>query len=635
MDPISYVAKYSPIGDIIVIATCLVFAVLLRISYVKRTYNYTILNGILFLVTLAGSANVVYYLLMTHYTPGVSDWAIYLCRAINHIALGGNLYLYLMYLREPMRLDEDMEKVYLRLAMAVMVLLILFEVVSAPLHIGFYIDEKGIVHPGIYGFMITYVVLMVILLIQLIRFRKRVYKQVMVGITGCIAVSVGVMLVQVFSGQSSYTVSTFVFPLIAIIYMAHSNPYDIELGAVGLSAFIDHVGYVHSRGKPIFVMELILPDFERPDGIYPEEVRERIKRFSALFQNNTLFEIARGRFILTADLESNPDYLERATGVQDLIKRTYPVHKYDYKIIYGVTVEDLEGYESYLGLLKYVEDRMGINQVKGFSSDDIKAFREHRYIIRELQDIKTHMDLMDERVEVFCQPVKNTFTDQYDTAEALMRLRLPELGMVFPDRFIPIAEKYGFITSLGYIILSKTCAQVKAFIDEGYHVERMSVNFSMIDIRDDAFCDNVKNIISKSGVPFGKIAIELTESQNEKDFMLVKEKVNELKEVGIKFYLDDFGTGYSNFERIMQLPIDIIKFDRSLVIASARSVRSETMVSYLAHMFSDMNYAVLYEGIEDDSDESRCLNMCARYLQGYKYSKPIPIIQLCEFFAKA
>ena len=153
-------------------------------------------------------------------------------------------------------------------------------------------------------------------------------------------------------------------------------------------------------------------------------------------------------------------------------------------------------------------------------------------------------------------------------------------------------------------------------------------------IREKEFSDNVKKILAMSGIPFEKIAIEITESQNERDFSIVEEKIKELKKSGITFYLDDFGTGYSNFERIMELPFDIIKFDKSMVVAARGDAKSETMVSYLAHMFTDMNYAVLYEGIEDDVDEDLASRMYARYLQGYKYSKPIPIEDLTNFFVK-
>ena len=107
-----------------------------------------------------------------------------------------------------------------------------------------------------------------------------------------------------------------------------------------------------------------------------------------------------------------------------------------------------------------------------------------------------------------------------------------------------------------------------------------------------------------------------------------------LKKDGIKIYLDDFGTGYSNMERIMNLPFDIIKFDRSLVIASQSDERSEEIVGKLAGMFAELHYAVLYEGVEDKDDEKRCINMHASYLQGYKYSRPIPITELKNFFSQ-
>ena len=139
------------------------------------------------------------------------------------------------------------------------------------------------------------------------------------------------------------------------------------------------------------------------------------------------------------------------------------------------------------------------------------------------------------------------------------------------------------------------------------------------------------DVISRHDIPYEKIAIEITESRNERDFDMVKDKIEELKTYGIKFYLDDFGTGYSNFERIMELPFDIIKFDRSMVIESGKNKASEYMVDTFASMFRKLQYKVLYEGIEDDNDEKRCISMSAQYLQGFKYSKPIEIENLRGF----
>ena len=142
------------------------------------------------------------------------------------------------------------------------------------------------------------------------------------------------------------------------------------------------------------------------------------------------------------------------------------------------------------------------------------------------------------------------------------------------------------------------------------------------------------HIIGDNMIPGEKVAIELTESGSEADFMIMKEKIEELRGQGIQFYLDDFGTGYSNMERIMELPFDIIKFDRTMVLASGEDKRSEKIVESLAHMFTDMDYKVLYEGIEDDHDEQRCTQMGAAFLQGYKYSRPVPIEKLRDWLPK-
>ncbi len=383
-------------------------------------------------------------------------------------------------------------------------------------------------------------------------------------------------------------------------------------------------------------MSLFLHDFEASNVKFPKELQYIIRRYNHdFFKKALLFKISGGHIILVAETAKNPDHKERLQSMLDDFLKQHSRFHYDYKIIFTLSNDEISRQNDYIGLIHYLESRMESQGIVYVSEKELEEYRNHKYIISELEDIHAKKDMNDPRVEVFCQPVLDTGIGKYDTAEALMRLRLEKTGMVFPDQFIPIAEKNGYIQTLSLIIFSKTCAKIKELLDEGYNVKRISVNFSMLDVRESSFSLNVRRIVSESGIPFDKVAIELTESQSEKDFMIIKERINELKSSGIKFYLDDFGTGYSNFDRIIELPFDIIKFDRSLVIASVADVKSETMVSYLAHMFSDLRYSVLYEGIETAEDENKCISMCARYLQGYKYSKPIPISELTSYFEKA
>ena len=300
----------------------------------------------------------------------------------------------------------------------------------------------------------------------------------------------------------------------------------------------------------------------------------------------------------------------------------------------GKSIDEISRKNEYLSFIKDIYRNMELNSFRIVDEKDVMAFNRSEIILKELEDMFKKQDLNDERVIPYCQPVYNIKNRKYDTAEALMRLRLPELGMVFPDQFIPLAEEHGYIHILTKIILHKTCDNIKKLLDEGYEVKRISVNVSMPELRDEAFTKDIENIIRSSNIPSGKVAIEVTESQTDSDYLNVKGMIEKLKDTGIKFYLDDFGTGYSNMERIMKLPFDIIKFDRSLVLASQSDERSGEIVGRLAGMFADLHYAVLYEGIEDEDDENRCINMSASYLQGYKYSKPVPMDELRNFFSK-
>lgn len=217
--------------------------------------------------------------------------------------------------------------------------------------------------------------------------------------------------------------------------------------------------------------------------------------------------------------------------------------------------------------------------------------------------------------------------NRYTSAEALMRLKLDKIGLVYPDVFIPMAEEFKYIHKLSLIILNKVCA----YISENPKIERISVNFSIDELKDSKFCDDITSVISRYDIDYGKIAIEITESRTLDDFVIIKDRIIALKKLGFKFYLDDFGTGYSNFERIMGLPIDIIKFDRSLVIFAKGNNESKYMISNFADIFKRLGYDILFEGIEDETDEEMCRKMKADYLQGYKYSKPIPIEELNRF----
>ena len=422
----------------------------------------------------------------------------------------------------------------------------------------------------------------------------------------------------------------FTFPIIAALFLFHYNGYDMETGTLdgkSFGAYISELG-----NKPFQMISLRVQDMTE---VKRRELLEQIFELNEqVFHASCVFRMRSEKALIVFQTEKNKKIEQKMEQLLGSIEALYDRYRMEYKIVLMKSGQGLVTGNDYLSMAEFAEERMSANSVYRCEKQDVDAFSKASYILKELQDIHVKQDMSDARVLVYCQPVLNTKTNTFTSAEALMRLDLPECGLVFPDLFIPLAERHGYIHTLSKIILNKTCKQVKRLEEEGYQLERVSVNFSIIELKDKDFCEDITRIIRENDLPYGKIAIELTESRSEKDFENVKNVMQNLQGLGVKFYLDDFGTGYSNFERIIGLPIDIIKFDRSLTILAGKNAESRFLVGSFSDIFKKSNYQILFEGVENERDENQCKEMNALYLQGYKYSKPIPMEHLNEFLKK-
>ncbi|MBR6403514.1 MAG: EAL domain-containing protein [Eubacterium sp.] len=609
--------------------------ILIQTTYINRTRSFSIFFSMLCCLFVASVMDILYHVTLTIYGIHSSGYAlIYIARFVYHFLLYGILFLYVWYITEVQKLNWNQRMIVFSVAGIGLITILVYDMLGSLLGFGFRIDNNVQVE-GFNEFIFGYVYFVSIIVFLLIKYRNTIFRNVMIGFYGSAVVSFLILGIQVMYQQTSFTVSTFLLPIICMFYLLHSNPYDVESGAVSLSALEDLISYNYRRNREMIIISLYMKDFEGEGKHFPKELRTVIRRFAGeFFKGAVMFQVNSAHVILIADTYKNPDYENRVNRIINAFLAEYERFQYKYKLIIGKSIDEISRRNEYVGFIKDIMMRMEDNDVHFIEYSDVTVYNKHKYILDELGDIYRRRDMNDSRIEVYCQPVYNVKTKKYDTAEALMRLKLPEIGMVFPDQFIHLAEEYGYIHVLSLIILQKTCAQIRKLIVAGYEVKRISVNISVLEMRDENFCNDINAVIKSSGIPDDKIAIEVTESQNESDFIVMKAMINELKEHGIKFYLDDFGTGYSNFERIMELPFDIIKFDRSLVIASGEGEKSEKMVESLANMFANMNYSVLYEGVENELDEKMCIKMSASYLQGYKYSRPIPIERLTEFFDK-
>lgn len=630
----TYSTGYYPVADLTVISICFVMIVLILSSYIRKTRSFGVFLSLIGTVMLAAFSSVSFNMFAQSGLPKYFT-TIRVFRCIYHAALFTTFFLYALYICEVTQLSRRQRMPFVSLAAVVLVAVVVIDVIDTFSGNSVQFTDAGIVYKSRHVFFIGYLVYVALIVVMLAKVRKRLFKRVMMGFYGSMAISFIILLMQGLHGQSSFTVATFLYPVIAMFYLMHSTPYDARMGAIDARAMQDAVAFNRANKREFVFMSLYMHSFDEEGHQIPAEIQATMRRFvSDFFRQATMFQVARGHQILIFTKRANPDYEKRIHEILFEFREEYKRYQYDYKIVIGESIDEISEKNEYVSFIRSIHREMPENSVHRVEAGDVARFDLYERILSELDDIYNRRDLDDPRVLAYCQPVYNIQAERYDTAEALMRLQLKEIGLVRPDLFIPLAEEHGYIHVLTEIILNKTCRAIRALTEAGYVFTRISVNVSALELKDSRFCEDILRIIDDNGVKGDRIAIELTESNSDNDFLIAKDKINELREKGIKFYLDDFGTGYSNMERIMELPFDIIKFDRTMLQACGISERSHKIVLNLARMLDDLNYSVLYEGVEKDADEVLCLGMAASYLQGYKYSRPVPIEQLTEYFEK-
>lgn len=235
---------------------------------------------------------------------------------------------------------------------------------------------------------------------------------------------------------------------------------------------------------------------------------------------------------------------------------------------------------------------------------------------------------------LYCQPKADMRTGQLCGAEALVRWKHPELGMVPPDQFVPLAERTGLIQPLTRWVLNAALGQCYAWNEQGLNTP-LAVNFSMPNLRDPRLPRRIRGILDTWGAPPEWLNVEVTESCLMEDPRGTLEILKRLKEMGISLFIDDFGTGYSSLSYLQKLPIDAIKIDKSFVLKLIGDKDSQVIVRSTIDMAHDLNLKVVAEGVETQEIWDRLVALECDVAQGHFVSAPLPAEQFFEWQAQS
>ena len=222
------------------------------------------------------------------------------------------------------------------------------------------------------------------------------------------------------------------------------------------------------------------------------------------------------------------------------------------------------------------------------------------------------------------QPQIALGSDRLEGFEALVRWRHPTLGLIGPDRFIPLAEETRLIIPLGRWILRTACFQATRWHTREGSDLSVSVNISGWQLQDNGFVEFVKDVIATSGLRPDRLVVEITESMLLTNPTQSAQVLGDLKSVGIRVAIDDFGTGYSSLSHLRQLPVDIIKIDKSFIdpLVDPAS-EGGAIVATIVRLATDLNLSTTAEGIEHQSQRDALVELGCRSGQGFLMSAPL------------
>jgi len=225
--------------------------------------------------------------------------------------------------------------------------------------------------------------------------------------------------------------------------------------------------------------------------------------------------------------------------------------------------------------------------------------------------------------ELFYQPIVEIESGGIKGFEALIRWRHPDLGLVPPGDFIPIAEETGLILAVGKWVLFEACKQAAAWHALGMKID-MNVNLSGKQFSQPDLIDQVVEALRVTGLPAQHLILEITESVVMDNPESTVATLHRLKALGLKLNIDDFGTGYSSLAYLQRFPVDTMKIDRSFVSRVAEGVENSEIVRTIVHLAHSLNMKVTAEGIENPEQLAHLQGLQCENAQGYLFSKPLP-----------
>ncbi len=428
---------------------------------------------------------------------------------------------------------------------------------------------------------------------------------------------------------------------ISIAYFDMQNPsefFDSETGLYNETTFAIFTQKRIHDNKPIFFLGLCVPYIDMIQsitGMTPKEVTDRIFNTIRKKYNNQIqiYRIRSDRFLIIPDGYSH----SKIQDISDILGKD--IEQFDEQVD-SMALSTTRFIFEYPRNVKDIQDISNIMHIGG------KLGRSKGYTVIDIADIlkdntvnmtemvkKIQYALKNDLLEVYLQPIYSPSEGKYTSAEALIRMHDMDGSIISPVKFIPVAEKSALISDIDSYVLDTVCRLMSESDILSKGIEYIEVNLSISECIQADLPERIMRCLDKYSLPASRLNLEITETINSESTKLLDINIDRLHKMGINFSLDDYGTGYSSLERLLNIPFSIIKLDKSIVQPPFMSddPSSRTLLNCSANIAKLTNAEIVAEGVETLEMVEGLKELGIDHIQGFYYSKPLPIPQFIEF----
>ncbi|WP_436528030.1 putative bifunctional diguanylate cyclase/phosphodiesterase [Actinoplanes sp. HUAS TT8] len=389
-----------------------------------------------------------------------------------------------------------------------------------------------------------------------------------------------------------------------------------------------------ATGGPLAVLYLDLDGFKKVNDSLGHNAGDLLLRTAAerltgaLRPQDTVARLGGDEFAVLLE-DADPATVERlARDCLTVLSRPFLIHNREAQVSVSIgVVPDAAVYADADEVLRNADVAMYAAKDQGKNRFLTFETQMHEQLLNRLdQETRLRDAVHRGELRLHLQPVVGVPAGQMAGAEALVRWQDPDQGLRMPGSFIPLAEETGAIVEIDRWVLLEACRTVKRWQDEDPATAPawVSVNLSAANLEVTDLTDQVAYALSSTGLPARCLVLELTETVLMRDLAVTSVRLDELRELGVKIAIDDFGTGYSSLGYLRDIPVDILKIDRSFIDGMAGNGRQQELVNAVIQLGHTLGLRVVAEGIEDASQLNLLTVMGCKFAQGYHLGRPEP-----------